>query len=208
VARALSLTRLELKRQREALARFERFLPALKRKQQQLQLALQQLDGARRMLAARIAAAESALAAYGSVLGDVAGADLRALATPADVATVEENVAGVSVPGFDDVAFPPATYSLFASAPWADRTLEDLRHVARLGAELEVLTRRRALLARELTRVLQRVNLFEKVKIPRTGAAIRRIRIHLGDEMSAAVGRAKIAKSRAVAVAGAGEEAP
>jgi V/A-type H+/Na+-transporting ATPase subunit D len=207
VARALPLTRLELKRQREALARFERFLPALKRKQQQLQLALQQLDVARRALGARIDDAGSAFEAYGSILGDVAGVDLRALASPSEVQTVAENVAGVSVPGFGGVAFPDAGYSLFASPPWADRVLADLRDLARLRAEMAVLDRRRDLLARELTRVLQRVNLFEKIKIPGTGAAIRRIRIHLGDEMSAAVGRAKIAKGRATAAA-ATEEGP
>jgi V/A-type H+/Na+-transporting ATPase subunit D len=207
VARALPLTHLELKRQREALARFERFLPALKRKQQQLQLALQQLDAARRALGARIDDAESAFEAYGTLMGDVAGADLRALASPSDVATVDENVAGVSVPGFGGVTFPDAGYSLFATPPWVDRALADLRDVARLRAEMDVLDRRRALLARELTRVLQRVNLFEKIKIPGTGAAIRRIRIHLGDEMSAAVGRAKIAKGRAT-VAAAAEEGP
>jgi hypothetical protein len=39
-------------------------------------------------------------------------------------------------------------------------------------------------------------NLFEKIMIPRDREAIRRIRIKLGDEMAAAVGRAKIAKGK------------
>jgi vacuolar-type H+-ATPase subunit D/Vma8 len=37
------------------------------------------------------------------------------------------------------------------------------------------------------------------VKIPENREAIRRIRIHLGDEMTAAVGRAKIAKGKLTA---------
>jgi vacuolar-type H+-ATPase subunit D/Vma8 len=45
-------------------------------------------------------------------------------------------------------------------------------------------------------KVIQRVNLFEKIKIPEAREAVRRIRIHLGDEMTAAVGRAKIAKRK------------
>ncbi|MCD4823228.1 MAG: hypothetical protein K8S55_01360 [Phycisphaerae bacterium] len=49
---------------------------------------------------------------------------------------------------------------------------------------------------KELIKIIQRVNLFEKVKIPESLEAIRRIRIHLGDEMTAAVGRAKIAKGK------------
>ncbi|MCX5669743.1 MAG: hypothetical protein NTU94_00260, partial [Planctomycetota bacterium] len=43
---------------------------------------------------------------------------------------------------------------------------------------------------------IQRVNLFEKIKIPEAREAIRVIRIRLGDEMTAAVGRAKIAKAK------------
>jgi V/A-type H+-transporting ATPase subunit D len=42
----------------------------------------------------------------------------------------------------------------------------------------------------------QRVNLFEKVKIPESKEAVRAIKIYLGDQMSNAVGRSKIAKSR------------
>ena len=52
------------------------------------------------------------------------------------------------------------------------------------------------MLGRELTKIVQRVNLFEKVKIPEAKENIRRIRIQLGDEMTAAVGRAKIAKNK------------
>jgi V/A-type H+/Na+-transporting ATPase subunit D len=198
MSRALSMTRLELKRQREALSRFERFLPALKRKQQQLQLAIQRLDADRSGLRSRVRAAESDLAHYASIMGDVAGVDLRALATPVEVATMDDNVAGVRVPALADVTFPEAHYSLFSTPAWVDPVLQALRGLARLRAELDVLDRRRELLGRELTRVLQRVNLFEKVKIPTAGAAIRRIRIHLGDEMSATVGRAKLAKARVV----------
>jgi V/A-type H+/Na+-transporting ATPase subunit D len=208
VSRALSLTRLELKRQREALARYQRFLPALKRKQLQLQVAVQQLDVARADLRARLVGAEAAFEAYASVMGDTAGVDLPALATPARVLTADHNIAGVTVPAFDDVVFPETRYSLFATPPWVDGTLAGLRALARLRAELDVLDRRRALLARELTRVLQRVNLFEKVKIPGAAMAIRRIRIQLGDEMSATVGRAKMAKARLAAGASRREPVP
>jgi hypothetical protein len=45
------------------------------------------------------------------------------------------------------------------------------------------------------------VNLFEKVKIPEAQEAIRVIRIKLGDEMTAAVGRAKIAKYKIASAA-------
>ena len=102
----------------------------------------------------------------------------------------------MNVPEFQEVLFPPINYSLFATPVWVDKALADLRELARLQAQLDVLNRRRQLLQRELTKIVQRVNLFEKIKIPESREAIRVIRIKLGDEMTAAVGRAKIAKGK------------
>ena len=61
-------------------------------------------------------------------------------------------------------------------------------------------------LTQELTTTSQRVNLFEKVKIPECRENIRIIRIHLGDEQTAAVARGKLAKKRGGGAA-AGEDA-
>jgi V/A-type H+-transporting ATPase subunit D len=59
-----------------------------------------------------------------------------------------------------------------------------------------VLTSQHSRLRDELRTTSQRVNLFEKVKIPETGENIRTIQIYLGDEQTAAVVRGKIAKAR------------
>ncbi|HSJ15022.1 MAG TPA: V-type ATP synthase subunit D [Longimicrobiales bacterium] len=192
----LTLTRLDLKRQRERLARFERFLPALRLRQQQLQLALLQTDGGLREARARLDSARAAFEAYRGVLGDLAGLDVAGAARPAEVRTITSNVAGVAVPVLEEVAFRDVAYSLFGTPPWLDRALQDLRAVNTHQAAVDVLEEARRRLHLELIRVLQRVNLFEKVKIPEARHAVHRIRVHLGDEMAAAVGRAKIAKGR------------
>ena len=62
-----------------------------------------------------------------------------------------------------------------------------------------MLTEQMELLRQELRVTTQRVNLFEKVKIPETRENIRRIQIYLGDQQTTSVGRAKIAKGKAVA---------
>lgn len=192
----LSLTRLELKRQRERLARFERFLPALRLRQQQLQLALANTDTPLQQARERLAAARMRFDAYRGVLDDLAGLDVVAVARPAEVRTSTVNVAGVVVPVLDEVVFEDVAYSLFGTPPWVDRALEDLRAMHRQEAAVHVLEEAHRQLRHELVRVLQRVNLFDKVKIPEARLAIQRIRVHLGDEMAAAVGRAKIAKGR------------
>ena len=196
MAKKLRLTRPELKRQRDALARFERFLPMLKLKQQQLQLTIREVQQQRREADQKVEMAQRVFEPYRAVLADLAGLNVPQLAEPAAVRTGQTNVAGVNMPVFEDVEFPEARYSLFATPAWVDRALADLRTLNRHRAEADVLSQQFELLDRELTKIIQRVNLFEKVKIPTARENIRRIRIHLGDEMTAAVGRAKIAKTK------------
>ncbi len=190
------LNRLGLKRERERLARFERFLPALRLRQQQIQLMLRKSEAALGGARERLDDATATFDAYRPVLGDRAGVNVPALAEPAEVRVGSTSVAGVRVPVLEAVVFEDVAYSLFATPPWVDRAIADLRTLARCRAEVDVLERQQGLLRRELTRVVQRVNLFEKVKIPQTRQRIQRIRVHLGDEMAAAVGRSKIAKGR------------
>ena len=192
----IPLTRPELKRHRDALSRFERYLPMLKLKQQQLQLTLREVEQKQRAVGEALRQAKAKFEPYRNVLADVAGISVRGLSEPDRVRTETANIAGVNVPIFEGVDFPPAAYSLFATPPWVDQALADLREISRRQAELDVLTEQYQLLRRELTKITQRVNLFEEVKIPEAREAIHIIRIKLGDEMTAAVGRAKIAKSK------------
>jgi len=196
MARKIKLTRPELKRHRDALQRFERFLPMLKLKQQQLQVTVRQVQARRRGVLAAAEAARGKIEPYRAVLADPAGVNVPELAEPTEVKTSTTNVAGVNIPVFESVAFRAAVYSLFATPPWVDQALGDHRELNGHLAEADVLARQYELLQQELTKIIQRVNLFEKVKIPEAQEAIRVIRIHLGDAMTAAVGRAKIAKGK------------
>jgi len=194
--RKIKLTRPELKRQRDALARFERYLPTLKLKQQQLQLTIRTVEAKRREAQQALRRAQEKFDAYKALLRDLSGINVPKLAEPQRICTGTSNVAGVRIPVLQDVIFPDVSYSLFSTPAWVDAALADLRQVNRRRAEVDVITEQYRLLHRELTRVTQRVNLFEKVKIPEARENIRIIRIHLGDEMTAAVGRAKLAKAK------------
>ena len=198
MAEKIKLTRPELKRQRDALARFERYLPMLKLKQQQLQLTMRQIERERQKAVKAEAEARRKFESYKAVMNDMAGVNVADLAAFKEIKTSSSNVAGVTIPVFEDVIFPEALYSLFATPAWVDRALADLREVNKRRARLDILQRQTDLLQKELTKIVQRVNLFEKVKIPESKEYIRRIRIQLGDEMASAVGRAKIAKNKLV----------
>ncbi|UCD28402.1 MAG: V-type ATP synthase subunit D [Planctomycetota bacterium] len=196
MAKKIKTTRPELKRYRDALTRYERYLPMLKLKQQQLQITLREVDRKSREATASLRLAIREFKRYEAVMTDVAGVNVRKLAEPQEVKTSTTNIAGVNIPVFEDVTFPQISYSLFGTPPWVDRALADLREISHHQARINVLEEQHNLLHRELTKIIQRVNLFEKVKIPEAQEAIRIIHIKLGDEMTAAVGRAKIAKNK------------
>jgi len=185
-----------LRQQRNALKRFELYLPTLQLKQQQLQSAILQARREHSAVEEALDACAEKISTYRTVFNDTAGVNVVTLSEPAEIKTTMANFAGVRVPVFKAAVFPQATYSLFGTSAWVDQALTDLREQIRRLAELAIIERKLELLHTELRKVTQRVNLFEKVTIPEARETIRRIRIALGDRMTAAVARAKIAKEK------------
>ena len=191
----IKLTKGELKRQRDALRQYQRYLPTLQLKKQQLQIEiLRQVTirkEKRRAEAEKIAAAGT----WAGLLADP-GVDIRPWAAPSEVVTGSRNIAGVELPLFDRVEFNPAEYDLFVAPLWIDAAVEALRVLVSLRKEIAVLKKGIGILRQELRITTQRVNLFEKIKIPESQEAIRRIKIYIGDQTANAVGRSKIAKRK------------
>jgi V/A-type H+-transporting ATPase subunit D len=79
---------------------------------------------------------------------------------------------------------------------WVDAAVDYLKELAVLRAEIKLLQEGLTILRSELRITTQRVNLFEKVKIPEAREAVRLIKIYLGDQLANAVGRSKIAKRK------------
>jgi V/A-type H+-transporting ATPase subunit D len=189
------LTKGELKRQRDALRQYERYLPTLQLKKQQLQMEILRwntlLQEKNRLYAVRREAAQ----AWAGLLAE-APAGFKNWVAPDRVEEGVKNVAGVNVPVFLAARFADIKYDLFMTAPWVDQALEALRQLSSLAAERAMIHRAVKTLNVELRVTAQRVNLFEKVKIPEAEEAIRRIKICIGDQMANAVGRSKMAKRK------------
>jgi V/A-type H+-transporting ATPase subunit D len=191
----IKLAKGELKKQRDALRQYERYLPTLQLKKQQLQLEiLQQLN----LLAEKKRLEErkkEAVKAWAGLLSEeVKG--LKEWLSPLDIIQTEKNVAGVNLPVFERADFPEVDYDLFLMPLWVDFAVESLRQLVSSKKEIQILEKGIGILRRELRIATQRVNLFEKVKIPDTKEAIRLIKIYIGDQLSNAVGRSKIAKRK------------
>ena len=189
-------TKNELKAQREALNRFERFLPMLQLKKQQLQGEIIAADTKIAALRKQESEVRQAMTPWLALLSEPV--ELEKILTLKQVVTTTGNIAGVAIPLFKDVVIEKHDYDLFETPPWLDDGVETLERMIRLSAERGAVEEQRRLIAEELRTTSQRVNLFEKVKIPACKEHIRIIKIFLGDEQTAGVARAKIAKSRAV----------
>lgn len=190
----IKYTKTELKQQRDALRRFERYLPTLQLKKQQLQLEVRQVELQVEAKAKEEEQARHDLADWVKLFASPI--DFSDYLHIADVQQGTNNIAGVNIPVLEDVKFERAIPDLFRTEPWLDDALNMLETLTRLRLERLTLEEQQRLLAQELRVTTQRVNLFEKVKIPETRENIRVIRIFLGDQQTAEVARAKMAKDR------------
>ena len=191
----IKLTRPELKKQRDALQMFSRYLPTLKLKKQQLQLEVRKAGEALRAQEAEKNRLVKDAAAWAGLLSEELAVPLSALVRIEKISTSQWNIAGIKLPVLDSIDFAAAEYNLFSMPPWVDSAIQAVRRIVEAREKLVVLRKQNELLRNELKKVSQRVNLFEKVKIPEARENIRVISIFLGDEQAAAVGRAKIAKN-------------
>ena len=197
---AVKLTKNELKVQKDRLKQFQRYLPTLQLKKQQLQSVVMQvnaqLEQVERERRAAVDGLDDWVAAFAENDSFPVDKRLDTLVRPHHVECGEENIAGVTVPVFRELSFEDICYDVADYPLWVDTAAVRLREIARLDALEKTLRRQVELLEQELRSTAQRVNLFEKVKIPEAKENIRVIGIYLGDQQTSAVVRGKIAKKK------------
>lgn len=198
----IKLTKNEQKIQKDALKQFQRYLPTLQLKKQQLQMVIRQIESQMQELKVKQQAAISGMQDWIAVYHEnTAFPDELKLDHLVQVDRVVQgtgNIAGVKIPVFKELEFKPISYDLNRYPLWVDRGIIALRDIARYDALVHTLEQQVELLGNELRTTSQRVNLFEKVKIPEAKENIRRIGIYLGDQQTSAVVRGKIAKKKLV----------
>lgn len=189
-------TRPELLKQRRSLASFEQYLPTLILKKQQIQMEIlktrSEMKKIRDGINSRVEVTDSWVALFSEPVPD----RITQLVRVRKVRAGRKNVAGIPLPVLEGIDFDIKASSLFATPPWVDKGIALLKDLLELREKMKVLVEQEMLLQLELRKITQRVNLFEKVKIPRAKENIRTIKIQLAEEETAAVGRAKIAKTK------------
>lgn len=197
---AVKLTKNEQKKQKDQLKQYERYLPTLQLKKQQLQVVIRQIEAEliqyKEKQAELVRSAQDWIGVFGENSVFDADKQLDKLVQPDKIVRRQGNIAGVVIPVFQDLTFKDIDYSVEDYPLWVDKAVYLLRDSARIDAMMATLRIQVELLGKELRTTSQRVNLFEKVKIPETKENIRRIGIYIGDQQTAAVVRGKIAKKK------------
>ena len=196
----IKLTKNEQKVQKDNLKQYQRYLPTLQLKKQQLQSVimketteLEQKEAERTQMIGDLDD-WVAVFAENTIFDD--SKKLENLVQPDTVISTTENIAGVRVPLFEELTFKDIPYDVDDYPLWVDTAVVKLREIARLDALVKTMRTRVECLEKELRTTSQRVNLFEKVKIPEAKENIRVIGVYLGDQQTNAVVRGKISKKK------------
>jgi len=190
----IKYTKNELKKQKDNLKRFTRYLPTLELKKQQLLVEIRQIQNRIDQLTQQLARTEKEVTQWVDVFAE--DIDLNEFIQVLEVSTDQENIAGIDIPTFVEVVFIDKEYDLYQTPLWIDRGIAVVKEQIQRQAELKIAWQQEDILKEELRVTIQRIKLFEEVKIPEAKENIRIIQIFLGDQMTAEVVRGKIAKAK------------
>ena len=194
----IKLTKNELKIQKDAIKMYRRYLPTLTLKKQQLQAEIRTIEAKAHAVRKAREDLEKGFSSWIAVFSEKE-------AFPDGIITVSNirkgfgNIAGVSIPVYEGADFSRGDYDLYETPLWVDIAANHMEKAISLDLEAEVLDEQVRLLEAELLATSQRVNLFEKVKIPETEENIRKISIYMADQQVSAVVRSKISKRKIAA---------
>lgn len=193
---SIRLTKIELRSQQRRLNQLERYLPTLQLKKAMLQVEVYEAREEVKKRHRELEQRKKEVADFAPLMGSRMPLDIHSVALVDAIEKGEENIAGVEIPLFKGIRYQPVDYALIETPAWLEGGILLLR--ARVEAEvcLEIAHEKRRALEEELRQVSIRVNLFEKVLIPRCQGNIKRIKVFLSDRGLEAVSMAKVSKGK------------
>ena len=191
----IKLTKNELKVQKDALKMYQRYLPTLTLKKQQLQAEIRTIEAKAKAVREEKENLEKGFKDWIAVFSEK---DVLpgGIITVSNIRKGKGNIAGVAIPTYEGADFSRGDYDLYETPLWVDIAANHMERAMSLDLEAEVLDEQVRLLGAELLATSQRVNLFEKVKIPETEKNIKKISIYMADQQVSAVVRSKISKRK------------
>ena len=191
----IKLTKNEQKAQKDALKMYQRYLPTLTLKKQQLQSEIRIIDAKAKAVREQRKQLEKEFQVWIGVFGEEE-AFKPGMVTVRNIKKGIGNIAGVTIPVYEGAEFNRGDYDLYETPLWIDLAADRMEKALSLDLEASVLDEQVRLLSQELRTTTQRVNLFEKVKIPEAKNNIKKISVYLGDQQVSEVVRSKISKKK------------
>jgi len=192
----IKFTKNELRLQQNRLQQLKKYLPTLQLKKAMLQTEVNEARIEIEGCELTFRKIRSQVDEFSPLLNEKLSIDIREGVKIKLLKKRYENIAGVEVPYFESMTFEDFHYSLFETPPWVDPVIKGLRKMSEAQITVMIAREKKAALEKELREVSIRVNLFEKVLIPRATGNIKKIKIFLGDQQLAAVSQAKVAKAK------------
>ena len=192
----IKLTKNELRSQQNKLHQLEKYLPTLKLKKALLQIEVNEARVEIIFCEEKYKTHFQEVENFSALLTEPLTIDLADCAKIIKVNRRYENIAGVEVPYFESLVFAPFYYSLFDTPAWVDPATQGIRSLSEALIRVKIAREKKEALEKELREVSVRVNLFEKILIPRALSNIKKIRVFLGDLQLSAVSQAKAAKAK------------
>ena len=177
---------------------YRRYLPTLTLKKQQLQAEIRIIEAKAIAVRKERENLEKGFHSWIAVFSE-RDAFPDGIITVSNIRKGYGNIAGVAIPTFEGADFSRKDYDLYSTPLWVDIAANHMEKAMSLDLEAEVLDEQVRLLEKELLSTAQRVNLFEKVKIPETEENIRKISVYMADQQVSAVVRSKISKRKIAA---------
>jgi len=192
----IKLTKNELRAQQVKLHQLQKYLPTLQLKKALLQMQIHNTRQELHELEEALRAQKSIVESFAALLAQKLSIDITPFMRIVEIKKHHENIAGCDVPIFEEATFAPIDYDLFDTPAWLDGAIFGIRKLMVVKAKMMVVEEKKQALERELREVSIRVNLFEKVLIPRCLDNIKTIKVFLGDQQLAQVAQCKVAKMK------------
>jgi len=192
----IKLTKQELRGQQMKLKQLQEYLPTLQLKKAMLQYELQQTKNELESLVGQLHHSKEDVLSFSKLLTQRLDFDILEFVKVIYVKKRYENIAGVEIPVFEKAVFEKSDYFLFDTPPWIDFAILKMKKMINIKENINAVYEKKLALEKELHDVSIRVNLFEKILIPRSEKNIRIIKIFLGDLELARVSQAKVVKMK------------
>ncbi len=185
---------LKLKRDQRA---YQKYLPSLDLKRQQLRFAIVGLKSDIRRLTEKITQFQQTLPNL-IPSSDVDVSDINQLVAISTIDYELKSVAGVKVSQMTNVTFSQSDSEFTRLPVWGLFYQASLEKYVKLLLQVENLEQQISTLNAALLKVTQRINLFEKLLIPRSEQFISTIELSLGERARESVVVSKLSKKRSV----------